>query len=110
MIALHYFNSIQRAKDVFHQFLVDVYAVIGNEILAYIRNRNFKMMIMAVRVTLHVAGKLVVLSSSFIVAPRYMYEKTIIFVLPIFYLLHSHASYKMTQKILKGQNQIISRT
>ena len=93
MIALHYFNSIQRAKDVFHQFLVDVYAVIGNEILAYIRNRNFKMMIMAASVnndTLHVVGKLVVVSYSFIVGPRYMYEKTIIFVLPIFYYIHMH--------------------
>ena len=84
MIRYGYFNHLHRARDLFHQFLVDVYAEIETERLAYIRSHQKEIKVDEYghlrdainNDTTHDAGKLVVLPSTFTGGSRYMHERT----------------------------------
>ena len=77
------FNHLHRARDLFHQFLVDMYAKIESERLAYIRSHQKELHVddyVNLRDAInndasHDAGKLVILPSAFNGGPRYMHEQ-----------------------------------
>ena len=79
------FNILLRSKDLFHQFIVDLYAKIESERLRYIRLNQKTLRVEqyahlrdAVMNDGNVAdmGQLVILPSSFTGGPRYMHERT----------------------------------
>ena len=77
------FNHLHRARDLFHQFLVDMYAKIESERLAYIRSHQKELRVddyvnlrdAINNDAIHDAGKLVILPSTFTGGPRYMHER-----------------------------------
>ena len=79
------FNHLLRTKNLFHQFLVDMYAKIEGERLRYVRHNQSKLRVDSY---IHLKdalaqdsqdtdlGRAVILPSSFTGGPRYMHEKT----------------------------------
>ena len=84
MIRQESFNHLHRARELFLQFLVDMYAKIESERLAYIRSSQKELRVDsygslrdAINNDANIeAGKLVVLPSTFTGGPRYMHERT----------------------------------
>ena len=79
------YYTIQRCRNLFHQFVVDMYAKTETERLLFIRLNQRKLReddyihhrdAIAVDGTASNLGKLVILPSSFIGSPRYMHERT----------------------------------
>ena len=78
------YNTIQRCKNLFHQFVVDMYAKIETERLLFICLNQRKLRVddyihfrdaIAADGTASNLGKLVILPSSFTGSPRYMHER-----------------------------------